>query len=454
MGSQHTVHGPLGPSQRSRSAIGASWLDLDSNDRLIEGGAHAPAPPCPIDVLDPRFYDDPWDAYRWLRQHSPIHRDERNELWVVSRHADVSHISRNQELYSAAGGVRPKVAAPMSIISMDDPEHTRQRRLINRGFTPARVRAITDHIRDLSNQIIDEVAHRGRLDFVEDFAIHVPLIVIAELMGLDPDQRNRLYKWSDAMMAGDGHDDPDDPVLHAAAEAFGEYATMCTALIEEQRAHPSASNDLIATLTRAFDEGELARGDRGDAEIERGDEVLTTDELLMFLVLIVVGGNETTRNALTGGLVAFTDFPDQKQRVIDDPSLWDTAVDEIIRYVSPVLSFSRTVTADHTYRGVDLKAGDTVFMLYQSANRDEDVFDAPDELRVDRDPNPHLAFGIGTHHCLGANLARAEVRVVFEELFKRLGDVRVEDGATPSRGSSSLVLSLEHLPATFTPEAP
>ena len=411
-----------------------------------------PSPPCPIDVLDPRFYDDPWDAYRWLREHSPIHWDERNQLWVISRHADVSHVSRDQELYSAAEGVRPKVAAPMSIISMDDPEHTRQRRLINRGFTPARVRAITDHIRELSNEIIDEVADRGRLDFVEDFAIHVPLIVIAELMGLDPDQRNRLYKWSDAMMAGDGHDDPDDPVLHAAAEAFGEYAAMCTELIDARRADPSSSDDLIATLTRAFDDGALARHDLGGADIDLGDDVLTTDELLMFLVLIVVAGNETTRNALAGGLVAFSRFPDQKQRVIDDPSLWDTAVDEVIRYVSPVLSFSRTVTKDHTFGDVDLKAGDKVFMLYQSANRDESVFDAPDELRVDRNPNPHLAFGIGTHFCLGANLARAEVRVVFEELFKRLGDIRVEEGAAPRRGSSSLVLSLEHLPAVFTPE--
>jgi cytochrome P450 family 142 subfamily A polypeptide 1 len=411
-----------------------------------------PSPPCPIDVLDPRFYDDPWDAYRWLRRHSPVHWDERNELWVLSRHADVSHVSRHPELYSAAQGVRPKVAAPMSIISMDDPEHTRQRRLINRGFTPAKVRAITDHIRELSNQIIDEVADRGRLDFVEDFAIHVPLIVIAELMGLDPEQRNRLYKWSDAMMAGDGHDDPDDPVLHAAADAFGEYAAMCTALIDERRAHPTAADDLIATLTRAFDDGDLARVDVGGTDIDVSEGVLTNDELLMFLVLIVVAGNETTRNALTGGLVAFTEFPGEKQRVIDDPALWDTAVDEIIRYVSPVLSFSRTVTEDHAYGGVELKAGDRVFMLYQSANRDEDVFDAPDELRVDRNPNPHLAFGIGTHYCLGANLARAEVRVVFEELFKRLSDIRVEDGATPRRGSSSLVLSLEHLPATFTPE--
>lgn len=415
----------------------------------------APPPPCEIDSLDPRFYDDPWEAYRWLRHHSPIHWDAKNELWVISRHADVSHISRNQELYSAADGVRPRVAAPMSIISMDDPEHTRQRRLVSRGFTPAKVRALTDHIRELSNQIIDEVAHKGELDFVEDLAIHVPLIVIAEMMGLDPQQRGHLYKWSDAMMAGDSAVDADDPRLHAAAEAFGEYYVMCQSLIAERRANPGATDDIISTLTEAFDEGALARDDRGGAAVDPQDlphGELTDDELFMFLVLIVVAGNETTRNALTGGLVAFSQFPDQKQRVIEDPSLWDTAVDEIIRFVTPVLTFSRTVTQDHTYSGVDFKAGDKVFMLYQSANRDEDVFDAPDVLRVDRNPNPHLAFGVGTHYCMGANLARAEVRVVFEELFRRLSDIRVPEGATQQRGNSSLVLSLEHLPAVFTPE--
>ncbi len=280
----------------------------------------------------------------------------------------------------------------------------------------------------------------------------MPLILIAELMGLDPDQGGRLYTWCDAIMAGDGHDDPDDPVLHAAASAFGEYAAMCTELIEARRGAPGEADDLISILTQAFDDGALERQDSGGATIETPNAALTDDELLMFLVLIVVAGNETTRNALTGGLVAFSQFPEQKQRVIDDPALWDTAVDELIRYVSPVLSFSRTVTQDHTYKGVELKAGDKVFMLYQSANRDEDVFDAPDELRVDRNPNPHVAFGIGTHYCLGANLARAEVRVVFEELFRRLGDIQVPEGTIPQRGASSLVLSLEHLPAVFTPE--
>src|SRR5690606_23533979 len=361
------------------------------------------------------------------------------------------HISRHPERYSAAQGVRPKVTVPMSIISMDDPEHTRQRRIVSRGFTPAKVRALTDHIRDLSRQIVDEIAHRGEIDFVEDLAIHVPLIVIAEMMGLDPSQRDRLYRWSDAMMAGDSAaDDPDDPVMQEAATAFGEYAEMCLELIAQRRAAADPGEDIISVLTRAYDEG-LLRRDGQDPDVDTSGASLTDDELIMFLVLIVVAGNETTRNALTGGLIAFSEFPEQKQQVLEDPSLWDTAVEEIVRYVSPVLSFSRTVTEDHTYQGVDLKAGERVFMLYQSANRDEDVFDAPDEFRVDRDPNPHLGFGIGTHYCMGANLARAEIRVVFQELFARLADIRVADGARPERGRSSLVLSLSHLPATFTP---
>jgi cholest-4-en-3-one 26-monooxygenase len=408
-----------------------------------------PPPPCEIDTLDPRFYDDPWEAYRWLRDHSPVHRDERNDLWVVSRYDDVVHVSRHPERYSAADGVRPKVAAPMSIIAMDDPEHTRQRRLINRGFTPAKVRELTEHIRELSNDIIDGIAERGSCDFVEDFAIHVPLIVVAELMGLDPASRRELYRWSDAMMAGDGHTDPDDPVLHAAAEAFGEFAGVCLGLIEERRER--TTDDIIGILTRAHDEGALERNSAGGATGGTGDP-LTDDELLMFLTLVVVAGNETTRNALSGGLLALSQFPEQKQALIERPELMATAVDEIIRYVSPVLSFCRTVTEDHTLHGRELKRGDQVLMLYQSANRDERVFDEPDELRLDRDPNPHVAFGIGTHYCLGANLARAEVAVVFEELFRRLSDIEISDPAALARGDSALVLAIQHLPAIFTPE--
>ena len=403
------------------------------------------APDPVIDVNDPRLYDDPWEVYRWLRANDPVHRDEANALWVVSRHAEVSLVSRNAERYSAAAGVRPRLAAPLSIIAMDDPEHTRQRRLVSKGFTPRKVRDLGEHIRTLSRDITAEIASRGEIDFVGDFAVHVPLIVIAEMLGLDPAMRDRLYQWSDAMMGGDGHLDPDAPQVQAAAVAFGEYTDACLQLIAERRVAPQ--DDIISTLTGAFDEGQLAELSE---DFGLGDQ-LDEPELLMFLVLLVVAGNETTRNAISGGLLAFSRFPEERARLLADPGLMETAVDEIVRYVSPVLSFCRTATEEHDLCGRTLREGDKVLMLYQSANRDEAVFEDADRFRIDRSPNPHLGFGIGTHFCLGASLAKAEIGIVFEELFRRLPDIRVPEESGPTRGDSALVLSIDTLPAVFTP---
>ena len=417
--------------------------------------SEAPIPPAAsgpgIDVLDPRLYDDPWDTYAWLRREAPLYRDETNDLWVVSRHADLTLVSRDPERYCNKFGVRPKGASDLSILALDDPEHTRQRRLVNRGFTPRQVRELIPWVRDLANQVIDEVQDKGEIDFVEDFAIHVPLIVIAELLGLDPETRLQLYGWSDDMMAGDGQTDEAGEVMLKAATAFGEYAAVCEQLIEERRENPA--DDLISVLTTAYDEGDLATATEGSAEPVSG-EAMESHELLMFLVTLLVAGNETTRNAISGGLSALSRFPDERQRFIDnidDDAFVDLAVDELIRYVSPVLSFSRTVTEDHELNGQQLREGDRVLMLYQSANRDETVFDRPDELILDRDPNPHVAFGIGTHFCLGANLARMEVKIVFQELFKRLADISTAPGTEPGRGESTLVLAIQSLPAVFTP---
>jgi cytochrome P450 family 142 subfamily A polypeptide 1 len=396
-----------------------------------------------IDVLDGRLYDDPWDAYRWLRDHDPVHWDAKNGLWVLSRHEDVSHASRSPELYCSRYGVRPNLAAPMSIVSMDDPEHARQRRLISRGFTPQRVKRLEPHVRELAREIIQEVRDRGEIDFVEDFAIHVPLIVIAELLGLDPAVRRRLYLWSDRMMAADGIADAEHPALIGAQEAFAEFAEYVLPIIEERRQAPR--EDLISILTQAYDEGTLDGGDNA----VKGTDALTSDELLMFLCVLLVAGNETTRNAIVGGMKAFHDFPQQKQRLLAHPELIELAVDEVVRFVSPVLSFSRTVTRDHDLYGRRLKEGDTILLLYQSANRDDRVFEAPDEFRVDRDPNPHLGFGIGAHYCLGANLARLELKIVFEEVFRTLRDIRVKDGAPLDRHDNALVLAIKHLPVVF-----
>jgi len=406
-----------------------------------------------VDTLATATYDDPWETYAWLRADAPVYRDETNGIWVVSRYQDVFDISRRPERYCSGRGVRPKEIVPLSLISYDDPEHTRQRRMINRGFTPRRVRELAPHIQELSNELIDEIAHRGEVDFVEDFAIHVPLIVIAELLGLDPQDRKDLYRWSDAMMTAEGRD-PDDPKLLESANAFAEYTAACARLIAERRADPR--DDLISVLTQRFDEGDLGREEFTNLAGERiADDPLGDDELMMFLTVLVVAGNETTRNAISGGMLALSRFPAERDRLIahlDDERFVDLAVDELIRWVTPVIAFSRTVTEDHTLHGERLREGDRVLMLYQSANRDETVFERADELVLDRDPNPHLAFGIGTHYCLGANLARLEVKTVFRELFRRLPDIHVPTDAHRTRGESSLVISIAGLPAVFVPQ--
>ena len=418
------------------------------------------------DFTDPRVFDDPSALFAWLRAQDSLHYDAANDLYIAARHEDVFTLSRDEETYCSKFGVRPAVAGDMSIITLDGDEHVRQRRLINKGFTPRRVRELIPHVRELTNQIVDEMETKaaageaGGVEFVSDFAIHIPLIIICEMMGLDPDQRLAMYGWSDAMMAGDGHVAPDSPQLHAAANAFGEFCVLALDLIAKRRENPE--DDLVSILTQAFDGGELARehekaitgvDEEFRAEILAEDR-LQDDELLAFLTVLMVAGNETTRNAITGGLLALSRFPEQKQQLLDnlhDDEFMATAVDELVRYVTPVLGFIRTVTVDHTYRNTELKQGDRVLMLYGSANRDESVFESPDDLDLRRSPNPHLAFGIGPHFCLGANLARMEVTTVFQELLTRVPDITVPTDGLPSRGDSTLVLALNHLPATFTP---
>ena len=395
--------------------------------------------PARVDLTSPELYDDPWELYRWLRNEQPIWKDPNSGLYAVSRYADLVYVSTHPDMYSSAEGVRP-VAVKISLIDTDDPEHTRLRRLVSRGFTPRQVRALAPHIKELANQIIDEVQHRGQIEFVEEFAMHVPTIVIAELLGLDPDSRHQLYRWSDAMMAADGEADPESPVLANATVAFAEFTGVCAELVQ-QRKEKGDHGDIISTLVRAQD-------------VDPDDDIppLSDDELLMFCTFLVVAGNETTRNALSGGLRALSMHPAERDKLAADPDLMDSAVEEILRYVSPVLTMVRTVTKPHTLGDVELQAGDRLLLLYQSANRDEDVFDAPDEFRIDRSPNPHIAFGFGPHYCLGANLARLEVKIVLEELMRRLPDIRVADPQTrPPRSRSTLVLGIQSLPAVFSP---
>jgi cholest-4-en-3-one 26-monooxygenase len=403
------------------------------------------------DLTDPALYDDPWAFYGWLRAKNPVWLDQRSGLYAVSRHADVVTASVDTDHFSSAQGVRPINLVPLSIVSMDNPEHSRQRRLLSKGFTPRQVRSMTEHIRDLTGRVIDEVEGSGHIDFVADLAMHVPLIVISELLGLDPGLRRTLYDWSDAMIGGEASGGAPGRATDRAAVAFGEYTTLIGQLMEERRIEPR--DDLLSILTAAYDSGELAYDDQTRARYDSEDvSELTNDELMMFCVLLMVAGNETTRNAIAGGLRAFSQFPDERDRLVAQPALFDSAVEEILRWVSPVLNFTRTVIGPVTLGGVELNAGDRVLLLYQSANRDEEVFGDPDRFRIDRSPNQHLAFGIGTHFCLGANLARMEIKVVFEELFRRLPDITAVNPDAPlDRSASAFVAGIHHLPARFTP---
>ncbi len=299
----------------------------------------APAAPYEPDALDPTLYvrGVAHDVFRWMRENDPVHRDERNGLWVVSKYEDVSYVERQPELFCSGKGVRPKGggADALSIVSMDDPEHARQRRLISRGFTGARITQLVDHIRELARGLIDDVAERGKCDFVDDIAKQLPLIVIAEMLGLGIDDRERLAHWSDTMMAGEGAE-ADDPRQAAAGEAWAEYITYLVGLLEERRAQPR--DDLISVLLSSADAGAISfdeeaihnrvrEGGLGDGTLGLG-----ADDLLAFLVLLLVAGNETTRNALSGGMLALSNFPEERAKLVGDLGLVNSATEEVLRY--------------------------------------------------------------------------------------------------------------------------
>lgn len=399
------------------------------------------------DLLDPHFYDDPWAAYRRLRDEAPLYRDPKNGIFAVSRYDDVVEVAKQPDLYCSGKGVRPIVLSPMSILTLDGAEHARQRRFVSQGFTPSRVQALDERIRAITHEVLSGIEDRGEIDFVRDFAVHVPLIVIAELLGFDVASRMKLAHWSDDMMAGEGRP-LDDPRVQKAGTAFFEFVGLCQEVIQLRREEPR--NDLVSLLTAKHDAGEFSRAVELYHLIR--DE-LVDDQLIMFLVTLLAAGNETTRNTIVGGLLGFSMFPAEREKLRTNPALLDSAVEEILRWTCPALGHSRTVTRDHVFQGTTLREGDKVLMLWQSANRDERVFSDPDTFLIDRDPNPHLSFGLGAHFCLGANLARLEIRIVFEELFRRLRDIRIPEGERPSRDEQAMFLAYDRVTAIFTPVA-
>ncbi len=388
-----------------------------------------------LDLLDGDFYAaNPYPAYAWLRENAPVYRDEANELLGIARHEDVVHVSRHPELFCSGEGFRPKTPPDGSMISQDDPRHTRQRRLVYKGFTPKQVAGMEAHCRTIVTGIIDAVAPLGRCDFTQDIAVPLPMIVIAEMLGVKVEDRDRLQAWSDELIKG-----ADGKVTDEIVAQFADFCEYITEVIDDRRAHPR--DDLTSILTHA----EIV-----DDDGER--HALAPDTLINELLLIMVGGNETTRNVISGGMEALIEHPVQREKLLADPSLLPSAIEEMLRWVTPIVNFQRTATTDAEVAGVPIAAGEHLLLLYGSANRDERVFGstAPD-FDVTRDPNPHIAFGFGTHFCLGASLARLEIRVMYEELLRRLPDIDLAPGANAVRTPSAFIRGIHSMPVEFTP---
>ncbi len=390
---------------------------------------------------------------RWLREHDPVHWSERDRVWLVSRFEDVVRVSKNQALFTSAHGVRAATPFKIGLIDEAEPRHGQLRSLINRGFTPRMVKKLQLDFERITTRAIDAVAPRGECDFVGEIAVPLPLQLIAAMIGIREQDWGRFHQWSDAMIAAEGNEH-DLGILERARAAFVEYAGYVTAIIEDRRRSPR--DDLVSILTGAKDGGLLREYDEAHATRgiygERSEQelALANDELIKLLVIMLVAGNETTRNGLSGGMQLLIENPGERQKLIEHQALLPGAVEEMLRLVSPVRSFSRTVVEKTELGGKTLEAGDKVLLLYGSANRDEAVFADADSFRVERNPH-HLAFGIGSHFCLGANLARMEMQVAFRELLLRIPDMEYTRGG-PSFSPSALVRSCTHMFVRFTPE--
>jgi cytochrome P450 family 142 subfamily A polypeptide 1 len=391
-----------------------------------------------IRLLDGYFYvGEPLRHFRWMREHAPVYWDESSQLWGIALHEDVMKISKTPELFCSGKSSRPDAPALPSMINMDDPRHKLRRALVNKGFTKRRVDDHETKIRRIVTELIDAVCEKGSCDFVREIAAPLPMIVIGDLLGVAPEDRDRLLRWSEEMLAASTATAA--PALaERAAKAGLEYAQYALGVIGDRRAKPP-SDDLMSVLVHA----------------EIDSQKLDDEALVHESLLILVGGDETTRHVITEGMEALIRFPAQRDLLLRDPNKIPVAVEEMLRWVTPIKNMNRTATRDSVLRGQKIREGDKLLLLYPSANRDERVFRDPDVLDVERSPNDHVAFGgYGTHFCLGASLARLELRVMFEELLRRLPDLQLaSDDPLPLR-PNNFIAGVESMPVLFAPRAP
>jgi cholest-4-en-3-one 26-monooxygenase len=387
----------------------------------------------------------PHDQFDRLRREAPVFWHAETDgpgFWALTKHDDIRRVSRDPATFSSElGGTfipnqdeETLAQLRLTILNMDEPKHGHYRRIVAKGFTPRVIRSLVEEIERRAVAVVDAVAERGECEFVNDIAAKVPIQTICAMIGLDDDHWDRMVGLSNVLIGS--FDDPDYTHDPGASElAAMEIYALCDQVAAERRRDPR--DDIMTALVNAEVDG------------HRLDEV----ELNLFFITLVVAGNETTRNLINHSMLALIANPDQAQRLRDDPSLWDTGVEEMLRYGSSIHNFRRTATGDTEIRGVPIAAGDKVVMYYASANRDEDVFDDPHTFDVGRTPNDHVTFGGGgVHFCLGASLARAQIRATMRQVVDRLGDVQL--AGPVSRLHSDFVNGVKTMPVTFTPSSP
>jgi cytochrome P450 len=402
-----------------------------------------------IDLSDPEFWARPDRerdaAFATLRSDRPISFFTEPEFdqiprgpgyWALTRYEDVWTASRRPDVFVSGKGVNigdmPVEISEFfgSMISMDDPRHSKLRGIVNRGFTPKMVTSLGDTVRVKAREIVDRVAPLGECDFVQEIAAALPLQIICDMMGIPASSYGRIFELTNTIL---GVGDPEyvnslEDLMAAAMELY-QFATE---LGDRKLTEPGA--DITSKLMHADVEG----------------EALTTQEFGSFFILLVVAGNETTRNAISHGMKALTDHPEQRRIWMENPAVTPTAVEEIVRWSTPVIHFRRTVSRETVIGGQEIGEGEKVVLWYNSANRDVAKFDDPDRFDVRRTPNDHVGFGAGgPHFCLGAHLARREIGVMFDELFRRLPDIEVT--GPPDMLQSAFIHGIKRMPCAFTP---
>jgi cytochrome P450 family 142 subfamily A polypeptide 1 len=374
---------------------------------------------------------NPHDELRWLRENDPVYWDEEGGVWGVTKYDHIKEVESDPATFSNAGGIRPDTGPIPMMIDMDDPDHRNRRKLVAKAFTPNRVREQEPHIHRIVHALVDEVCERGECDFIWDIAAWVPLIMIGDALGVEPEDRPTLLQWSDDLLRGLGTDDLD--LLTRTMDAFSGYTEYATRVIADRRSCPR--DDVMSVLVQAE-----VDGDR-----------LDDDSILHESLLILIGGDETTRHVMSGGMYQLLVERDRWERLQADRALIVPAVEEMLRWVSPIKNMARTATRTVELHGKTIEEGQKLLMLYPSGNRDADRFPHPDTFDMERAPNDHMAFGFGTHFCLGSSLARLELRALFDVLADRLPDLRLASPTEPEHRPANFVSGYEAMPVAFTP---